>query len=65
MTVTITADQTGATVLVRNNISQRDSGLAGGHGLVGLDERLRLARGRMRHGVVGGRHELEAWVPWT
>lgn len=65
VTVTITADQTGATVLVRNNMSQRDSGLAGGHGLVGLDERLRLARGRMRHGVVGGRHELEAWVPWT
>ncbi|MEL4358781.1 MULTISPECIES: sensor histidine kinase [unclassified Luteococcus] len=63
--VAITADQSGATVLVCNPLSRRDTGLAGGHGLVGLDERLRLARGRLRHGVVSGNHELEAWVPWT
>lgn len=65
VTVRLGADDAGATVLVRNPLSRQGSGLAGGHGLIGLDERLRLARGRLRHGVVADHHELEAWVPWT
>jgi signal transduction histidine kinase len=35
-----------------------------GHGLVGLEERVSLAGGRLRHGVVGGDFRLQAWFGW-
>lgn len=55
----------GVRVTVTNRLAARPSELAGGYGLVGLDERLRLARGWMRHGTRDGHHELQAWVPWN
>jgi signal transduction histidine kinase len=36
-----------------------------GTGLVGLAERIRLAGGRLEHGVIGGTFRLRAWLPWT
>jgi signal transduction histidine kinase len=35
-----------------------------GTGLVGLTERVRLAGGRLDHGVTAGEFRLHAWLPW-
>jgi signal transduction histidine kinase len=35
-----------------------------GSGLTGLAERVRLAGGRLEHGVVGASFRLRAWLPW-
>lgn len=35
-----------------------------GSGLIGLAERVRLAGGRLEHGVVGASFRLRAWLPW-
>lgn len=64
VTATLAGDGDGVCLEVANAVSSRPVGLAGGFGLVGLDERLRLAGGTLRHGVADGRHELVAWVPW-
>ncbi|MEL4503439.1 histidine kinase [Luteococcus sp. H138] len=62
--VDLAEEHDGVRVLVTNPLAAEPSRLAGGHGLVGLDERLRLADGRLRHGVAKGHYRLEAWVPW-
>jgi signal transduction histidine kinase len=36
-----------------------------GLGLPGLVERARLAGGHLRHGVLGDRFAVDAWLPWT
>ena len=57
-------DGDGVRLSVVNPLSTERSGLAGGFGLVGLDERVRVAGGWLTHGAHDGCHELVAWVPW-
>lgn len=77
--VTISADETGVAVQVSNPIRaaaapygaapgggapHHPTPLAGGHGLIGLAERLRLAAGTLNAGERGDEFHLRAWVPW-
>ncbi|WP_431930096.1 sensor histidine kinase [Micromonospora sp. RP3T] len=39
-------------------------GRPGGMGLVGIDERVAMAGGRVRYGAEGGAYRIEAWLPW-
>ncbi|PTA47894.1 sensor histidine kinase [Micromonospora sp. RP3T] len=39
-------------------------GRPGGMGLVGIDERVAMAGGRVRYGAEGGEYRIEAWLPW-
>lgn len=62
------APSDGLTVTVRNaaRVGGRSAGLPdSGLGLIGLDERVALAGGRLRHGpdATGG-YVVEAWIPW-
>ncbi|MEU6247147.1 histidine kinase [Glycomyces sp. NPDC047010] len=44
----------------------RDTGPGSGHGLIGLEERIGLAGGRLEYGPVGeGGWRVRAWLPWT
>ncbi|MFB9661902.1 sensor histidine kinase [Glycomyces mayteni] len=44
----------------------RDTGPGSGHGLIGLEERIALAGGRLEYGPVGeGGWKVRAWLPWT
>lgn len=68
--VTVTARR-GEEILVAVTNPLRDSrdGPAvpvpgSGTGLTGLAERIRLAGGRLEHGVVGAAFRLRAWLPW-
>ena len=56
----------GLTVRVSNPLSSatRTELPGAGVGLVGLRERVNLAGGRLDHGPVSHRFELEAWLPW-
>ncbi|MFI6130595.1 sensor histidine kinase [Micromonospora sp. NPDC051141] len=40
------------------------AGRPGGMGLVGIDERVAMAGGRVRYGAEGGEYRIEAWLPW-
>lgn len=40
------------------------AGRPGGMGLVGIDERVAMAGGRVRYGAEGGEYRVEAWLPW-
>lgn len=67
--VTIEGCGPGVRVVTTNPLAraggEQGHELAGGHGLLGLEERLTLAGGRLDHGVEQGRYRLEAWVPWN
>lgn len=55
----------GVQVDVRNSLaSDPMSRLPGGYGLVGLEERIATAHGRLTAGVEGTEFVLRAWVPW-
>ncbi len=69
VTVTLSgSEDDGLTVTIRNaaavgapRSTLPDSGL----GLIGLDERVGLTGGRLRHGRdAGGGYVVEAWIPW-
>ncbi|MFC7487280.1 sensor histidine kinase [Knoellia sp. CPCC 206453] len=69
VTVTLSgSEDDGLTVTIRNaapvgtpGSTLPDSGL----GLIGLDERVGLTGGRLRHGRdAGGGYVVEAWIPW-
>lgn len=69
VTVTLSGNATdGATTTIRN--AARVGGHApvlpeSGLGLVGLDERVALAHGQLRHGPdASGGYVVEAWIPW-
>lgn len=69
VTVTLSGSpDDGLTVTVRNaaRVGEHDSRLPdSGLGLLGLDERMTLSGGRLRHGpdATGG-YVVEAWIPW-
>ncbi|MEV2213579.1 histidine kinase [Streptomyces sp. NPDC050997] len=42
----------------------RDGIPGAGQGLIGLEERVTLAGGRISHGMAGPDHVLRAWLPW-
>jgi signal transduction histidine kinase len=42
----------------------RDRIPGAGQGLIGLEERVTLAGGRLRHGRAGADYVLRAWLPW-
>lgn len=66
VTVDVAEVDDGVQVRVENALTApRHAGLAGGYGLVGVEERLAVAGGRIRTGTHDGRFVLEAWVPWT
>jgi signal transduction histidine kinase len=59
------APSDGLRVRVTNQLTAMRTELPGaGAGLVGLRERVTLAGGRLDHGPVSHRFELEAWLPW-
>ena len=69
VTVTLSGNATdGATTTIRN--AARVGGHApvlpeSGLGLMGLDERVALAHGQLRHGPdASGGYVVEAWIPW-
>ncbi|KGN32073.1 histidine kinase [Knoellia sinensis KCTC 19936] len=69
VTVSLTGSPTdGLTVTVRNAalVSASASPLPdSGLGLIGLDERVALSGGRLRHGPdASGGYVVEAWIPW-
>ena len=63
--VVVAVDDEGVTARLSNPVGGIDSGLAGGFGLIGLQERLTLVGGHLRAGRRGTQFTLESWVPWT
>jgi signal transduction histidine kinase len=55
----------GLTVTVVNGPGH-DTGQGSGHGLIGLEERAKLAGGRLEYGsAADGGWRVHAWLPWT
>ena len=56
------------TVANDDRAAQSDPAIAqsgGGIGLIGLQERVELVGGQLRHGRTQGQYRLEASIPWA
>ena len=64
--VTLSRDDEHLVLTARNPLSATAAGatISTGHGLLGVQERVRLLGGDARCGADGGTFEVEAWMPW-
>ncbi|APX33733.1 hypothetical protein BH708_14570 [Brachybacterium sp. P6-10-X1] len=64
--VTLSRDDVRLVLTARNPLSATAAGatISTGHGLLGLQERVRLLGGDARCGADGETFEVEAWMPW-